>query len=254
MPKPILIAMMLILATAANAASLGARFEEANGLLQSGDTDGAIALYRDLLVDHPNSETLRYAMASAEHRAGRNSAAQGARETAQSLFDTAKTSFDELTDAEASDIRREATFASADTLVQKALLNEYEDSAGTGTAPQTITTANAAMPVGGPDNYKQAVDGWKAAVQALESVVREYPDMERARRNLDAARYRLKKLLQDPPEDQQEEEQQPQDQPPPPQQVVVYMQDASTEYQGLDAQANEAGDIVRLVPKTGGAQ
>lgn len=183
-------------ATGSNVKTTGSfrsRLEHGNQLLRGGDADGALAQYRDLQTDDPESALLYYNIGCAEYKRGMQETELKAARDATQSFQQAKAAFEKVRVAPDPALRKEAGFNYANSLTREA------------------------EQAGGAQQYEQSVKAFKDAVAAYEQFLKDYPDHAGAKKNLDYVRYRLKSMMQNPPPPQQDqqgdkkEEQQKQD-------------------------------------------
>ena len=96
-----------------------------------------------------------------------------------------------------------------------------------------------------PEDYNESVARIRRAVDALNTVVTQYPEHEAARHNLEHMRLVLKDLLANPPEQEGQEDKSPPDEQP---QLMSIFNFADTELPGADAELAGSGDTVILHP------
>lgn len=197
-PKTLTIFLLAALSFNASAQTFHERFHEGNRLLRDGDHKGAETMYRDLLIDEPESDVLQYGLAASEYHKGLMFLRDGIKEDIATTFNKAADEFRDLA-------------ASQDTFVRKNV--DYN-----------IANAMALIAKNPPEDGKQeeVVAAFEVAILGYEEVLRKYPDHARAKKNLDHMRYLFKKMLQNPPQQQQGEGEESgegdQDQPPSDQQ------------------------------------
>ena len=201
MRKAVLIAVCACLGATAHAGSFRERLNEANALLRSGNLEGAVRAYRELQIEEPESAELYYNLGCArfqqELKESPVSAANAQAEPVQP-FEEARASFDKAMTLGGGEVRRNAAFNRANCLAQAAKNMPEEQ------------------------GQEQLVAAYQESIKAYEEVLRQFPDHQDARQNLDHMRYLLKKMLQNPPppseeqkgggENQPQEEQQQQNQ------------------------------------------
>ncbi|MBX3179119.1 MAG: hypothetical protein KF886_17325 [Candidatus Hydrogenedentes bacterium] len=96
--------------------------------------------------------------------------------------------------------------------------------------------------------YDERVANLRAAVAELEACAARSPELERARRNLDHARYRLNTLLQNPPRDPEEDEERSEDKLPG---EIVAVESVTTAIPGATAEVVDGSTVVL---RPGGAE
>lgn len=166
--------------THAVAAPFVSRLAEGQKLLKKGNPDAAIALFRDLQVERPNSPELLFSLGMAQFE---QAASKEIAEEAIPGFEEARKSFELARSSGRKDLRRDANFNAANSLAKIALTQLGQQS-------------------GGDDLEKS----FEAAIGAYEDHLRQYPDDLRAQTNLNHLRYQLKKALQNPPPPQDQQE------------------------------------------------
>lgn len=178
MPKPILIPMLMLIGVCAAAEDFGPRFQKGYGHLQAGDPDAALASFNELLTETPDSDLVRYSIATAEYAKGVKSFGAGDAEAGVQGLSKARSDFDSLAASPTPFVRREAGFGSANASAQ--IAKHYNEQ----------------------EQYKERVEALQTAVAGYESVLDRYPDHEAAATNLNHTRYLLKKMLQNPPKNE----------------------------------------------------
>ena len=181
----------VLLVWPAAAESFRERLDHANARLKSGDVEGAMGEYRDLQTDDPESPLLYYGMGRAQYERALQEVSLEAPEDALASFKEAKESFAKAVNAPEPDLREKARFNQANCTAQ--------------IAKQSVAAAK----------YDDVVESFRASVEEYEEFLRNYPDHQEARNNLDHMRYQLKKMLQNPPpppEQQENQQQEKQDQ------------------------------------------
>jgi len=166
---------------ALGAESFRARVQEANALLRGGDVQGAMALYRDLQTDDPESDVLYYNTARGHYQDGLQEAELGAVEDARASFKEAREALEQVLHSPDPEIRKAAKFNRANCTAELAKL-----------------PADA-------ESYDETVQAFKDSVDEYEDLLRLYPDHHGARTNLDYMRYLLKRLQQNPPPPQEQQ-------------------------------------------------
>lgn len=165
---------------AAGADEFSDRLEQGNELLRRGDAAGALALFRELQVEEPNSPELLFSLGCANYQeAVREDTPRNPEETA-ALLEEARDAF-ERAEALAEDRRRaDAGYNHANTLAQAAKRSASKD----------------------PQEREKA---YERSIRAYEQFLKRHPAHPQAAHNLDHMRYMLKRAQQAPPP------------PPPPQ-------------------------------------
>ena len=212
--------ILLAVATTANAASWNSRLQFAQTLLQSGQAAEALEAFNELQVEDPENTSVQFGIAASHYQMGEHHATQGVAEAASEAFTEAEQHFDRLSRSEDARISEHSAFNRANCLAEKAKLS-----------------------AGDPALAQAAVGAYKAAAEAYDQVLAQWPENRPAEQNRDHVRYALKVLQQQMEEQQQEQEQQPEQQP---QQAFVMLQSATTQIKDADAKTNEAGDTVTL--------
>ena len=168
---------------AARADTFNDEVRRANELLRNGKPEEAIAVYRDLQIEEPESDLLYYGMACADYESAMTKFAEEAVDEAAEAMNRAKTGFERASMSSDGEIRTGARYNLANCLAQDA---------------KQLT---------GTSGYEATVDAFKASIDAYEQFLQAYPEHEGARRNLDHMRYLLKKMLQNPPPKQEQNQQ-----------------------------------------------
>ena len=176
MDKKIVITVLVLACSAAWAGeSFNEQLAKGHALLQNGDVDGALAQYRDLQTEDPESDVLYYSTGCAEYGKGLQEVELKAPEDALASFKTAKESFQKVIGSSDPDLRKNAAFNHANC------------------------TARIATQAAAAQKYEETVAAFKESVGEYEQFLKEHPDHEGARKNLDHMRYLLKSMLQNPP-------------------------------------------------------
>ena len=175
------VAIVLITPVAFGAGSFRARLEEAHALLNDGDVDGAVALYRDLQTDDPESDVLYYNLGRAHYEGAMQEAGLDAHEDALASIEQAMEAFEKVLHSADPEVRRDAAYNHANCVAQVAKLS---------------ATAQ---------KHQETVEAFEQSVAEYEDFLRQHPDHEGARNNLDHMRYLLKSMLQNPPPPQQQQ-------------------------------------------------
>ncbi len=195
MPKALLLSLFLGAASVAHAQGFDSRFEEGYTLLRAGDPDGALESFHELLTEAPESEYVKYSIATAQYQKGLKSletetsgeslevgvgggGEKGVEEGVEQLYQ-ARDGFDALRNTKDAFLRKNAPFSAANSTAQVA--RHYDPH----------------------EQYNERVQALQDAIVAYEKVLRQQPDHTGAKTNLNHARYLLKTMMQDPPPDQQ---------------------------------------------------
>lgn len=156
------------------------RLEGGYRSLRAGDAEGALALFRDLETDEPESDLVHYSLASVRYHQGMQELEQDSPEEAVARFSEARDSFQSLLGSPEAFVRRNALYNMANC------------------------SALMAKQAGAVGATAETVKAFEESVRAFEEVLRLHPEHEGARTNLDHMRFLLKSMLQDmPPEMQQ---------------------------------------------------
>lgn len=168
--------LAVVYGAALPAASLDAVIDQANHLLATGQPGAALEQCREAQVEYPNSAALLFAIASAEAAVAEERLREHAGEEAGVQFRSARETFTRAAAKNPARFGPAATYNAATCLVH---------------LDATFDPASA---------YDERVENLRRAVAAFEACLEAYPDHEKARKNLDHARYQLNLLLQDPPD------------------------------------------------------
>ena len=164
------------------ASSLREQVEHGNELLERGDAQAALELYRLLQVEEPTSGLLRYNMGCAEVSLGKEALEAGRLDEAFEHFGTALEIFENLPEDAAPSLRRDA---------------EYN---------RVNTRGRQARAIAGAAPYEEALEAVEGSIRRYEEFLARYPDHEAAQHNLDHMRYLRKTLLNDPPPEEPQPE------------------------------------------------
>lgn len=222
----------LLLSGVAGAQSSASRLAKAHAALKGGAPAEALELLRELQVEEPNDERIRYALGCAQYKlaeaqASVQDAAGGAAAPAVSFADAQQT-FEALSSATDPVIARAAAFNRANCIAQAA----------------KAQLAN-------PEVKQEALAGLRSAVGAYEDLLRRYPGDSGAQQNLDHTRLLLKKLLAEEDEQSKEEEKKkPEEQP----KATLSVRNAATEIPGARAMIGEDNTVQLVEPGTTGGQ
>ncbi|HIJ65249.1 MAG TPA: hypothetical protein HPP77_04790 [Candidatus Hydrogenedentes bacterium] len=173
-----MLSLLAILCVAASATLFNERVEEAHALLEQGDADGALAAYRNLQTDEPESDLLHYSIGCAQYEKSMADASAGAAEGAVELLSEAEKSLAKVAASPDAAIRERGGYNRANCRAQ---------------------LAKQAAVAG---QYELAAEKFQEALAAYDDFLRLYPDHKDARHNRDHIRYLLKKMLQNPPDQQ----------------------------------------------------
>lgn len=150
---------------------------DARALLEAGDPAAALDAYRELQVEHPDSEPLLYSIACAQSALAWEAAeAKRPSDETAALFRAAADSFRRVRTSRNREIRERAGYNMANSVAQSAL-----------------STAQGA-------ERKTAVAVIEESLREYEAFLDAFPDHRDALHNLDYMRYHLKQALQEPPE------------------------------------------------------
>lgn len=172
-----------------SAESLSDAFARSEQLQRSGQHAEALLCLREARVEYPESVALLFAIGGAEAALGDSLLEGHDLQGAKKSFEGARETFGRCSGE--SKLALGAAYNAATCLLRVDAVLERQD------------------------DYEARVENLKAAVEALADVVETWPNQERARKNLDHARYRLALLLQNPPgqSDKEEEKNEEEDQP-----------------------------------------
>ena len=167
-------------ALSAPAESIAAALARSAQLQRSGQQAEALLCLREARVEYPASMALLFAIGGAEAALGERLLEGHDLEGARKNFDGARETFERCGDDPK--LASGAAYNAATCLLRvDAVLERQMD-------------------------YEARVETLKAAVEAFKGILEVWPGHERARKNLDHARYRLALLLQDPPGQSEQEE------------------------------------------------
>lgn len=191
----LLTAGLLLMASAAQAASYDDRLEQANALLRSGDATKALERYRELQVDYPDAEAVIFGIGCAQYKQadamaervammGPQTSGQDQQEgpTIPDRFDEAAETFGRLAGSTDADLRANAMFNAGNCATKKAKF------------------------LAGQQQKEPAIAAYREAAGVYEALLESAADHARARQNLDHARYEMKLLMQQPDEDEEKPE------------------------------------------------
>jgi len=165
------------LGAAVAAEDFGPRFDEGYELLREGKPDEALAAFQELLTDTPESELVQYSIATAQYEKALRALGSGETDAGMQGLGDARSQFDALRGAAAPFVRRNAGFGAANAMTQTARHMDMRQ------------------------QYKERLAALQTAVGEYTAIVDRYPDHGPAQKNLNHARYLLKRMLQNPPPD-----------------------------------------------------
>ena len=175
----IVLAFLLVAAQGAFAAeSFDTRLARAHDTLRNGDPESALAAYRELQTEDPESEVLYYSMGCAQYMQGVMLIEQSPRDAVKS-FKTAKKSFEKVQNARDPEIRKRTQYNHANATAQIA-----------------INSAEA-------QQYKQSLKAFEQSVKEYRAFLKQYPDDKAALQGLIHTLYEYQRRLQNPPPQQQ---------------------------------------------------
>jgi len=149
-------------------------------LQRSGQSAEALQCLLEARVEHPESIALLFAIAGAEAALGDRLLEGHDLEGAKKSFDGARETFERC--AGDPKLAAAAAYNAATCLLRVDVVLERKQ------------------------DHEARVENLKAAVEAFADLVESWPDQERARKNLDHARYRLALLQQNPPKQAKQDE------------------------------------------------
>lgn len=170
-----IIVTVLVAASAFAAESFNDRLAKGHALLGGGDGAGALTQYRDLQTEDPESPVLYYSMGCAQYRQGMQEVDLNAPQDALASFQEAKASFEKVLNAPDAEMRKDAAYNHANAIAQ--------------IAKQSLAARK----------YDEAKEAFEDAIQEYDQFLKQHPEHEGARINLDHMRYLLKSMLQNPP-------------------------------------------------------
>lgn len=179
----IAIALAALLSGMAGADSFNSRLARGQALLNTGDIDEAITIFRDLQVDEPDSEVLQYDLGCAHYAKALKAARENAPGDAVDALAEAAAAFETASMTPDNSLRKNAQYNRCTALGQA--------------AKQTVS---------GTDR-EATMTAFESAIGAYEDYLRRYPDHADAQTNLNHLRYELKKYLQQTPPPQENDSQ-----------------------------------------------
>jgi hypothetical protein len=187
MRRPLLIALSFLCLASAWADPPSARLEEGHAHLRVGDTESALTVYRDLLVDYPDSDVLHYNIGCAQYTDALRRLEHEDGPDALETLNEASTAFMQAQRSPDRGLRMRAGYNLANSKAQAAKFL-----AGSGQQEETITA-------------------FESSIVEYESFLSQFPKHASAKHNLDHMRYLLKRMLQQPPQEQDQQDQQQDD-------------------------------------------
>lgn len=181
MCRGLLIVVSLLVAFGADAESFNKKLDHGHALLRSGKPDDALAKFRDLQIEKPESELVAYSIASAQYSQGLRDIEDELVEDGLAKIVEARDAFSELITGQDKFVRGNARFNAANCAAQM---------------------AKASMATG---DHEATVAAFEESIREYETVLDMQPDHEGAQANLNHMRYELKKLMQNPPPEQDQE-------------------------------------------------
>ncbi len=177
----VILAIALASFSAHAAESFDSRMAKANTLLKQGDAEGAIAQYRELQTEDPESKTLYYSLGCAHYQEGVKAGEQDPKDALTS-FEAARDDFAKALNARDPEVRTQAAYNHANAVAQLAM--------------QSMKA----------QQFEETKKSFEESIKEYESFLKQHPDHEGARTNLDHMRYQLKRMLQNPPPPQQQQQ------------------------------------------------
>ena len=156
------------------------RLEQGYDTLHEGDIDGALATFRDLQTDDPESDLVYYSLASAQYAQALSDIEQNAQQEALTGFADARGAFASLLTSRDRFIRENAEYNAANCSAQIAKISV------------------------GMGDQEEMVAAFENSIYSYEDILRKRPEHGAARANLNHMRYLLKSMLQNPPPNQQQ--------------------------------------------------
>ena len=197
--------------------------QRAEEFLRIGDVEQALELLRELQVDRPDDDMVLYGIAMAYHR------------RAERLLEV-----DDLPQA------LEALSEAQEAYTRLGAQSEDAGVAADAFYNSATLQAEASKLRFTPEDFEAGVARIRAAIEALETVVAQYPEYDAAQHNLEHMRLTLKEILSNPPESEESEEDQ-EDQQDTPQPFSIF-EFAETDLDDANAEVLEQGDTVLLRP------
>lgn len=182
MRSPFAIAFVAFaLASFATADEFDDRLKQGFGHLRAGDVDAAVAVFRDLQTEAPDSDLIKYSLAASKYRQALKDLDNNLSEDAVKQLQEARSNLSALEASPDPFVRRNAAYVAANCDAQLA-----KQLAATG-------------------DQKKTLDAFRGAIDGYEEVLRAAPDHAGARQNREHMRYLMKKMLQNPPPPQQQQ-------------------------------------------------
>jgi Ca-activated chloride channel homolog len=164
------------------AESFNRRLARGQALLKSGDIQEAATVFRDLQVEDPDSNILRYNVGYARYQAALEDARAHAVPEALQTLEQAAVAFEEASMTTDKTLRKNAQFNKATTFAQ--------------VAKQMTAAADP----------QHTIAAFERAITTFDDYLRQYPGDPAAEMNLNNVRYELKKFLQQAPPAQEQQE------------------------------------------------
>jgi len=180
----LLIAFVCVPWLAVHADSLNQRISDGFDLIEAGDTETALATFRTLQTEQPDSDLVQYSIGYAQYEQGLKQLNGEQSEAGVATVQQAKSTFDALSNSPDAFISKSAQYNAANC---------------------TAVLAKNGAP---EQEYKEALATYRKSVDAYEQVLEDQPEHVVARKNLDHIRYLLKSMLQNPPPEQEDQEDQ----------------------------------------------
>ena len=178
----ITLAMMAVFTIGAGASSFHSDLAQGNARLRAGDVEGAMAVFRELQVEYPDSELIHYGIGCAHLEAAEQLLERNAVSDAMEAFELARAAFSRAQTGSDAAVRRNAAYNEANAMARQAL------------------------ELGHMGAQDIVIEAFEQAINQYEDVLRRYPDHEDAQHNLDHMRYQLKRMLQEPPPPPEDQE------------------------------------------------
>jgi tetratricopeptide (TPR) repeat protein len=190
--------------------------ETTQRLLRSGQASEALQYCREAQVEHPDSAELLFAIATAETALAEQLLRQGESPRAAETYREARETFIRAGEREPDRLQEAAAYNAATCLIR--LDATFQ----------------------GDRDYEDRVTNLRRAAESLEDFLDRHPEHERARKNLDHARFRLNLLLQAPPsQGDEEKEQEGEDEG-----TVSAVETATTQIPGATAEVVDGSTVV----------
>lgn len=181
MRNPLLIALLLI-PCAALADSLNERIDRGFDRIKAGDPETALADFRALQTEQPNSDRVQYGIGYAQYEQGLKQLNGNQSEAGIAAVQQAKSTFDALSESPDIFISKSAQYNAANC------------------------AALLAKNIAPNQEYNEALNTYRNSVDAYEQVLENQPNHTLAHKNLDHIRYLLKSMLQNPPPEKENQD------------------------------------------------